>query len=63
MVLKSYAAVLLKLKFTSDVNAEDGNMEKECVICFLSFYLEPILTGSIRKENDFILEGWRGHYP
>lgn len=30
MVLKYYAAVLLKLKFTSDVNAEDVNIEKQC---------------------------------
>lgn len=41
--------MLLKLKFTSDVNLEDVNMEKQCVVCFLNFYLEPILTGNIRK--------------
>lgn len=42
--------MLLKFKFISDVNAEDVNMEKQCVVCFLNFYLELILTGSIRKK-------------
>lgn len=37
MVLKYYAAVLLKLKFTSDVNAEGVNIEKQCVVCFFKF--------------------------
>lgn len=41
--------MLPKLKFTSDVNTEDINMEKRCMLYFLFCTLEPILRGAVRK--------------
>lgn len=43
--------MLPKLKFTSDVNTEDINTEKRCMLYFFFFFcnLEPILRGTVRK--------------
>ena len=49
--------MLPKLKFTSDVNTEDINMEKRCMLYFLFCTLEPIRRGTVRKEILFSKSG------